>query len=134
MKPNNVFHVPCTDTSFFRAWIEFLAPYHKLTSRERDVAARILLQHFKLASYIDDPEVLKDVLWSRNSREDIRNSLKMSVAHFQMILGKLKTSGFLKEGDVDPRYLPHKTDDPRLMLCVVFDWSSKENPIRRETQ
>ena len=39
MKPNNLFLIPCTENSFYRAWMEFLTPYHKLTSREKDVAA-----------------------------------------------------------------------------------------------
>lgn len=48
MKPNNVIYLKCTENSFYRVWMEFLAPFHKLTSRERDVAAQLLEQYFRL--------------------------------------------------------------------------------------
>ena len=134
MKPNNVIYLKCTDTSFYRMWIEFLAPFHKLTARERDVAARIIAQYFKLKDSIPDPEMLKEVMWSHTSRKDMRESLGMSQAHFQMILAKLKTSGVLLEGDINPKYIPHISENPRFMLSIVFDWSSPQNPINGQEQ
>lgn len=129
MKPNNVIYLKCTGTSFYRMWIEFLAPFHKLTARERDVAARIIAQYFKLKESIPDPEMLKEVMWSHTSRKDMRESLGMTQAHFQMILAKLRTSGVLVDGDINPKYIPHINEDPRFMLSIVFDWSSSGNPI-----
>ena len=134
MKPNNLLYLKCTGDSFYRAWIEFLTPYHKLASRERDVAARILAQYFKLKDNVPDPEVLRDVLWSRKSRKDMMDALKMSQAHFQMVIGKLKKAEFLIGEDINPRYIPHKTDAPRFMLQVVYDWSTPENPIRNASE
>ena len=129
MKPNNLIPLKCTDSSFFRLWVEFLAPFHKLTSREREVAARIIEQYFKLKDSIPDPEILKEVLWSYTSRKDMRESLKMSQAHFQMILAKLRDAEVLVNGDINPKYIPHMTDEPRFLLGIYFDWSSKTNPI-----
>ena len=128
MKPNNVIYLKCTDDSFYRMWMEFLTPFHKLTSRERDVAARIIAQYFRLKSSISDPEVLKDVMWSHNSRKDMRESLGMSQAHFNMTLRKLKDAGVLKDDDINPRYIPHISNDPRFLLNIVFDWSSPSSP------
>lgn len=130
MKPNNVIYLKCTDDSFFRTWVEFLTPFHKLTARERDVAARIIAQYFKLKERIEDPILLNEMLWTNNSRKDIRESLGMSQAHFQMILAKLRSTKMLIENDnINPRFLPHLGDEPRLMLNIIFDWSSKNNPI-----
>ena len=124
MKPNNVIYQKCNRISFFRGWVEFLAPFHKLTARERDVMARILVQYFKLKDNIPDPEVLKEVMWSQTSRKDMRESLKMSQAHFQMILAKLREAGVLVDGDLNPKYIPHVDEQPRFMLSIVFDWST----------
>ena len=129
MKPNNVIYLKCSDISFYKMWIEMLEPFHKLTAREREVAARILVQYFKMKESIQDPEMLKEVLWSYTSRKDMRESLKMSQAHFQMILGKLRNAGVLIDGDINPKYIPHTSEDPRFMLSIVFDWSSQSNPI-----
>lgn len=133
MKPNNTIILKCTEDSFLRIWMEFLAPFHKLTSRERDVAARLLKQYFYLKENIEDPEVLKDVMWSRTSRKDMMTSLGMSPAHFQMVLAKLKKVGFITNEALNPRFIPHVGQDPRHMLCVVFDWSSSSNRIMSES-
>lgn len=129
MKPNKTIILKCTEDSFLRTWFEFLAPFHKLTSRERDVAARLMKQYFRLKENIEDPEVLKDVLWSRTSRKDMMQSLGMSAAHFQMVLAKLKKAGVILNDDLNPRFIPNMGDQPRNMLCVVFDWSSSTNRI-----
>ena len=131
MKPNNLFYVKCADGMFFRTWVEFLTPYHKLTARERDVMARILAQYFKLRKSVSDPSLLNEMLWTQASRKDMRESLEMSPAHFQMILGKLRTAGVLREDDsIEPKYLPHIFEgEPRLLLNVFFDWSSPSKPI-----
>ena len=131
MKPNAHFYEKCNDVSFFRIWIEFLGPYHRLTSRERDVAARILLQHHILSESIPDPEVLRDVLWSRKSCKDMMESLKMSQAHFRMVLSKLREVQFLKaNNDIEPKFIPKLGEEPRFVLQIMFDWSSPKNPIR----
>jgi len=129
MKPNNTIVLKCTEDSFLRTWMEFLAPFHKLTSRERDVASRLLKQYFRLKASIEDPEVLKDVMWSHTSRKDMMNALGMSPAHFQMTLTKLKKAGVIMNNDINPKFIPHITEDPRHMLCIVFDWSSSVNSI-----
>lgn len=134
MKPNRYIRVPCTESSFYKAYMKLLTPYHGLTDRETDVAARILAQFYKLKSNIKDPEVLKEVLWSQTSRKDIRESLGLSPAHFQMILASLKKAGFLVDGDINKSFLPHKTEDPRYILQIVFDWSTPNNPISEPKQ
>ncbi len=135
MKPNNLIYLKCTSDSFYRMWIELLTPFHKLTSREKDVAARIIMQYFKLKESVPDPEVLKEVLWSRKSRKDMMESLGMSQAHFQMVLAKRKSADVLINGDLNKKFIPHKIEgDSRFMLQVVYDWSSPTNPVRNAKQ
>ena len=130
MKPNNVFFVPCTENSFFRAWIEFFGPCHMLSSRQMDVAGRILAQYFKLKNNGVDPAVINEVLWSHRSRMDMISSLGMSSQQFQNITRTLRSRGVLKEQwQIEPKYIPHMSGDPRHMLAVVFDWSSDDNKI-----
>ena len=135
MNPNSIIPVKCTPASFFRAWMEILTPFHKLTSREKDVAARILMQYFKFKENVEDPEVLNELLWSRRSRKDIMDSLGMSQAHFQMVLGKLRSSGVIRDGKIYHMYIPKRLPgDKRYCLQVIFDWSSPSNPVPREKQ
>lgn len=134
MRPNFLYPVKCTEDSFYRMWIEFLAPFHKLTSRERDVAARILQQYFKLKERCSDPVLLRELLWSQESRKDMRNSLGMSPAHFQMVLKNLRDANVLVDGDLNKAYIPNKGEEPRFLMCVMYDWSSDKNRINGEKQ
>ena len=140
MKINSLYPLKCTEDTFFRLWVEFLTPFHKLTKREKDVAARVIAQYVKLSESIKDQEVLEQVLWSQTSRKDMRDSLGMSKEFFQMVVGKLREAGVLTGGAVNNKYLPHLSvdedgnKDPRYMLCILFDWSSSANPIKRNGQ
>lgn len=126
--------VKCSESSFCRAWVEFLTPFHKLTKRERDVMARILQQYFKLEEQVESKELLRDVMWTEKSRKDMRESLGMQPAHFQMILARLRQVGVLNEdGDINRRFIPHKAEGesfgPKFILNVVFDMSSQTNQV-----
>lgn len=134
MKTNTLIPLKCTEDSFYRLWVEFLTPFHQLTAREKDVAARVIAQHIKLSQSISDPAVLDEVLWSQTSRNDMRESLKMSKPYFGMIVGKLREVGMITESGINSRFLPHITEDPRYILTIVFDWSSSSNPIRRNAE
>lgn len=130
MKPNKTLFQKCPGSSFYRAWIEFLGPYHKLQNKTREVAARILLQYFKLKENIDDPYVLNEVLWSRTSRKDMCDSLGMTQNSFQMALAKLKKGKVLLEDNrINPVFIPPISQDMKhFMLCIVFDMTEANSP------
>lgn len=134
MKPNKIIPVKIRKDQFFRAWMEFLTPFHKLTSREREVAARVIAQYFKLKDSVDDPVLMREVLWSQSSRKDMRESLGMTPAHFQMVLAKLKKAKFIVDDDINGVYLPKMSSDPRFMMCVLYDWSSPEKPTHADAE
>ena len=75
------------------------------------------------------PVLLKELLWSQQSKKDIRESLGMSSAHFQMILKALREAKVIVNGDLNRAYIPNKTNDPRFIMCIVYDWSSPTNPV-----
>lgn len=131
-RPNNVVLLRCGTESFYRMWVEFLTPFHRLANRERDVAARLLSQWGRLLEGCGGDEyVARQLLWTQASRSDMRATLGMTPAHFQMVLTKLKRCGFLdaKTGALNPRYIPHTVPgDPRFELRIVFDMSGGARP------
>lgn len=134
MQPNNIFFSSCPENLFYRVWLEFLTPYHKMSAREKDVAARILLQYFTLKNRVQDPSLLQELLFSAPSKNDMRESLGMSKAHFQMKLAALREARFLLEHDeINPKYLPHRSG-PKFFLGVVIDSSSEKNPVTRVSE
>lgn len=138
MRINDVIPMKCNETSFFRAWMEMLTPIHKLTAREKDVAARILIQYFRFKRNVPDPVVANELLWSQNSRRDMRESLGMSPAHFQMILAKLRSDEvrfLLDDYTISPKFIPSlREGEPRYLLGIYYDWSSPSNPVKNAEQ
>lgn len=128
-RPNKIIYQKCSDESFYRMWVEFLTPFHRLAMREKDVMAKIISQYFKLKEQCDDPVMLRELLWSQSSRQDMRTSLGMSQPHFQMVLGKLREKNVIKDGDINPRFLPSvKRDNRTFGLLIVFDYSTTGMP------
>lgn len=135
MKPNNIARIACSSRShFFRMWVEFLAPWHKLAPREMDVFARVLEQYYVISKKVQDPELIPEVMWTNASRKDMRESLGMTQPHFQMILKALKDAGVLVDDKINKRFIPHLTEDPRFGFFVMFDWSSLTNPVNGQKQ
>ena len=135
MKPNQFIYLNSTDELFFRRWMEFLTPFHHMTAREREVAARILMQFFKFKDNVQDPDVLLELLWSKKSKNDMMSSLKMTPQNFQMFIGKLRNRGFLRgeDNEIHPKLIPHRIKgDTKFVLQIVYDWSSEENPVRND--
>lgn len=135
-KPNNVIYQKVDEKALNRVWIEFLTPFHNLAKREKDVAARILMQYQRLKEQCKDPDnrdMLRELLWSHSSRLDMRTSLGMSQPHFQMILRKLRDVGFLigyNGEDINPRYIPHiRPESPVFELRILFDYSDSAKPV-----
>lgn len=126
-RPLKIARVKCTRDSFFKVWVVFMRPYHRLAPREGDVFATIIAQYFKLKAVCESPSILRALLWSSTSRTDMRKALGMSQPHFQLILKKLRDCGALIGQDINPRYLPHISPDSNSFeLRVIFDYSTPD--------
>lgn len=121
-KINNIIKIPTSTNDFFRYWMEFLKPFHFLTNKEMDVAAKILQHRHQLSKVVQDDKVLNDVLFSREKRKEIREELNITTAHLQVILSTLKSAGFIKDGMVNPRFIPRLNNSKQFNLLMSFDF------------
>lgn len=124
-RPNNVIGVPSsfssTTNNFFRYWVEFLRPLHHLTDREMDVATAFLKKRYELSKDILDPIKLDKYLMNEDTKAEIRNECNISPAHFQVIMGKLRKSGVIKDGNIFPLFIPNiKEDNDTFQLLLYF--------------
>ena len=119
------------DGDFFRAWVEFLKPFHKLTKREMDVLAVFLTKRYELSKVILDTALLDKTLMSKVIKAEIRSTCKVSAKHFQLIMCKFRKKGVLKRDNItnlDTFFLnliPSITDDG-VGLMVYFDFKNEQ--------
>ena len=122
-KNTTVVRIPTNiDGDFFRYYLEFLTPMHKLTSRETDVFAAFLKERYRLSKLIPDEEIVSKLMMSEDTKRILRDNCEMSPSHFQVIFSKLRKLGYIKNGSVDERFNPDidpSTD--KFNLIFYFD-------------
>ena len=127
---NNVIRIPTSlKGRFFRLWIEFLTPLHGLTNREKDVVASFIKNRFELSSVISDDVLLDKWLMSDDIKTKVKEECGVSEAFFQVILGKLRKTGVIIDGRINPKFIPKNIskDDPSFQLLLYFDLDAKNN-------
>ena len=122
-KPNNIVRIPCSlDSSFFRYWFMFLKPFHNLTDREIDVITAFVKHRYELSKVIKDTSILDKVTMDEDTRKKVREECGMTLAHFQVILGKLKKNKVIVDNKINPRFLPNIVEeDGTFQLLLLFD-------------
>lgn len=122
-KINNIIKIPTSLNEFFRYWLEFLKPFHNLTNKEMEVAAKLLQYRHKLSQKVTDERILGDLLLSRETRKSIRDEIGITTAHLQVILSTLKNVGFLKDGMINQRFIPRLNNNKQFNLLMSFDFN-----------
>ena len=128
-KVNNAIRIPTSlKGNFFRIWVEFLASLHKLTSREQDVLAAFLKNRFELSESIKDETLLDKYLMSEDVKSKIKAECGVSDAFFQVILGKLRKTGIIMDGRINPYLIPKKLnkDDKFFTLLLLFELDAED--------
>lgn len=123
MKVNNVIGLSQTPLGddFFKLWFMFLKPIHHLTDREIDVIASFTKHRYKLSKVITDTKLLDEILMSEETKRKIREDCKISLTHFQIIMGKLRRSKVIVDNKINPKLIPNiKEDSNNVQLLVIF--------------
>lgn len=127
---NNVIRIPTSlKGNFFRYWLEFLTPFHNLTSREMDVATAFLKLRYELSKSISDPKILDEVTMNEKSKHRIKEECNMTSAHFQVIMSKLKKNKVIVDNRINPKFIPKNIgdDDKAFQLLLYFDLDGGDN-------
>jgi hypothetical protein len=117
---DNVITIPTsTEGKFFKFWLEFLKPFHKLTERETDVMASFLKQRYELSKVIKDQEVLNKYTMNEETKKKVREECGITQAHFQVIMTKLKKSKMIENGKINPKFIPRVKEDAKSFLLLL---------------
>lgn len=122
-KNTAVVRIPTSiDGDFFRYYLEFLTPIHKLTSRETDVLAAFLKERYRLSKLIPDDAIVSQLMMSEDTKRILRDNCEMSSSHFQVVFSKLRKLGYIRNGAVDKRFVPDiDSSTDKFNLIFYFD-------------
>lgn len=105
--------------NFFKLWLEFLKPLHRLPGRELAVLAALLQRRFELSRTITDDDLLDKVLFTDEIKKGIVENLGISPGNFQSVLTNLRKAGVITNNTISKRYIPsleYEEDSYRLLL------------------
>ena len=105
----------------FKYWFTFLRPLHDLTDREIDVLASFAKYRYEMMKVVKDEKLLGTLLMSNETKKKIREECGISLAHFQVIMSKLKKSKVIINDQLNPKLLPNIDEDSSsLNLLLLF--------------
>ena len=99
------------NVTFFKAWLDFTAPLHNLTGKERVVMAHYLKKHYELSKVIMDNAILAQVLSDTSTKQEIMKACDLKASNLQVILHKFKKGKVLIDGVIDPKLIPAITPE-----------------------
>lgn len=131
-KPDATVRIPTEKgKEFFRYWLQILGPFHNLTKREIDVAVSFLWNRYKLSKVVSDPDLLEESAVNEATKKKVREECGITLAHFQVIMGKLRKSKIFDKGKLNPKYIPNIKINPdtgeeatSFQLLFLFDLKS----------
>lgn len=119
---NNVIRIPTSLQKFFRYWFLFLKPFHKLTDREIDVITAFTYERYLLSKVVSDVDILDKVVMSEDIKKKVREQANVTLAYFQVIMGKLRRNQVIIDNKINPRFIPNIIEDNgSFKLMLLFD-------------
>lgn len=103
--------IDCNVNNFYKIWLTFLTPLHKLTSKSIEVAAELLKQRKMLSKKVNDPIILNKLLFGPETKNLITKRCKITSSNYYVVIGKLKKAGFITESGINNLFIPDKNYD-----------------------
>lgn len=124
---NGIINIPTSlSGNFFRYWLEFLIPFHRLSPREMDVATSFIKHRYILSKAIKDDEILDRVTMSEETKQKIRDDCKISPPHFQVIMGKLRKANIIVDNKLNPKFIPKNINEGDKSFDLLLHFSLDE--------
>lgn len=122
---SSITEIPCTLNKFFKYWLQFTAPLHKLQNKDIEVLSYILKKRYELSKIIIDDSVVDSYLFSKEIRDQILEESGESRSNFQVTLSKLRKRNVISpDGKINKRFIPDLVEtntELRFELMVAFN-------------
>ena len=76
--------------SFFRQWIQFTAPFHKLSNQQQKVLSLLLYYHYKLKQEITNNKILWKEVFDYETKVKIYTELDIQPSALENMLSSLR--------------------------------------------
>jgi len=98
---------------FFKKWIEFTTPFHKLNGRQQKVLALLLYHHYTFKKEITNNKILWKAVFDYDTKVDIYTELNMTSASLENIISQLRKSKVIIDNQITPVYIPELANNSK---------------------
>lgn len=100
--------IECARNKLFTEYLRWIDPLLNLSKGERDILAAMLTLHYSHKSY--PPDVLDELLFSKETQEQIRKKLKINQRLYDKLFNSLKTKGIIEENKIKSTFTKYPKD------------------------
>lgn len=119
-KNTSIVRIPSSiNGKFFKFWLEFLKPLHKLTNKETEFLAEMLKQRFLITKIVKDDEMVDTLLFSDEIKSRVMGSCGISSPHFNVLLTGVRKAGIIVNNKINKKFIPNIDEDAKDFSLII---------------
>lgn len=124
-----VVNLNVNEKTFYKYWLEFTKPFHKLKKRETDVLALLLYYRYKYKEVIQDDKILWKMVFDYDTKMLIKKELgDMGDQVLQNSLTKLRKGKVIIDNEINSAYIPtFKKNDKVFEIIYRFNINEEKH-------
>lgn len=119
----SVTKIPCNLNVFFKYWLLFTSPLHRLPTKDMEIFSYVLKKRYELSKIIIDDSKIDTFLFSREIREEIIEENNITKNTLQVTLSHLRKAGVIQPNEqINKKFIPNLAQNAeRFDLMILFD-------------
>jgi hypothetical protein len=110
--------------SFFRQWILFTKPFHKLNNQQQEVLSLLLYYHYQLKHEITNNKILWKEVFDYDTKVKIYTELNIQPSALENLLSQLRKRKIIVENKISPVYIPDISKNSKV-FTIKFNFNIK---------
>lgn len=104
---------------FFKQWIKFTEPFHKLNKGQQEVLSLFLYHHYDLNQQITNSKILWNMVFDYDTKVKIYSELGIRSSALENILSQLRARNIILDGKISSLYIPDLAKDAKQFTIKI---------------
>lgn len=108
--------------SFFKYFLEFTEPFHKLTGQQQTVVALLLFYRYELSKVITNDKILWSQTFDYDQRMRICEEMKIKPVSLENLLSQIRKKGIIVDNQIIARFVP-EIDESTKQFQLIYNFN-----------
>lgn len=126
-----VVNINVNTKTFFKHWIKFTEPFHKLTDKQQNILALFLYHHNELKRQITNNKILWKEVLGYDTKVKIYSELDITSSNLENVLTQLRKRNIIIDNKIVDTYIP-KIDKKTKCFQLQFNFLINDRPKQKE--